>query len=117
MASVTFKIYKGSEFNGSGDDKSAWIPAYKEGQIIFVKEQKKIYLDFDGDRTCYTPSGLNYVGVMDSGFEPDEPNTWKLKGEPFTPNDLDVVVYGTKEYLFRDNGWHEIGDESSPEWN
>ena len=39
MAKVTFKIVPaGKSFKDSGD-KSTWIPEYREGQLIFVRDQ------------------------------------------------------------------------------
>ena len=52
MASVSFKITNSSKFQGqglefvSGTNDGSFNPPYKEGQIIFVEGQGKIYLDF-----------------------------------------------------------------------
>jgi len=115
-AKVTFKII--SAENGFSAIPP-YTPEFKEGQIIFVKDRGKIYVDYDNERTCYTSSGINYVGIVVDDFDPTKSNTWKFKGKSstFTPNDLDMVVCGTKEYLYRNGGWHEIGDEDAPEWN
>lgn len=123
--SVTFKILKTGKVTCEGSDTQQLNPAYKEGQIIFAKEERKIYLDFGNERTCYTPevpknNGLNYLGIAQT---PPTKDGVLLNGhtEPTVPHINDMVVYETKEYLFRDgdNGadWYEIGDEETPSWN
>lgn len=135
MASVSFKIV--SKENESGfihqGNVQAMVPAYKDGQIIFVEGQNgngRIFLDFHNTRTCYTPSvssssstsGMNYVGI--SSTDPKTGVT--IDGQPYEPNEFDMVVYGKKEYMYRHGkdedghdlglGWYEIGNEASPEW-
>ena len=64
MAKVTFKIVAdGNPFELSSN-KDELVPPYNEGQIIFVEGLRKIYLDFHDARTCYTPSGINYLGIV-----------------------------------------------------
>lgn len=113
--SVSFKIYRDDGFCAEGEDTSDFVPKYKEGQIIFVQPLQKIYLDFDGKRTCYTPSGLNYVGV--SKKDPTNGSV-EIDSKPdYQPHEMDMVVYGKKEYMYRGNAWYEIGNEDAPEWN
>ena len=121
-APVTFKI--------TTQAKLGSVPQ-TDGQLIFVHDIAKIYLDYKGSRVCYTPDGgsssqggMNYIGIMDKGFEPDDSTTWKIGGESVVPNEKDVVVYGKKEYMYRkdqddDNKlkWMELGDEDTPTWN
>lgn len=123
MASVTFKILKNDNVTWADSDNQKWTPAYKEGQIIFAKGEKKIYLDFDGDRTCYTPdvssNGMNFIGIVD---EKPTGGTVKIGGKDVIVRENDMVVFGTKEYIYRkdkggNSGWFEIGDESAPEWS
>lgn len=50
---VSFKIISdGSPFTLS-ENPDDLVPAYNDGQIIFVEAEKKIYLDFHNARTCY----------------------------------------------------------------
>lgn len=118
-AKVTFKIIT--------NDKLSSLPVV-DGQLIFVEDKGKIYLDYHNGRKCYTPDGgsstggLNYIGIMDEGFKPEKENTWKIGGERIYPNINDMVVYEKKEYLYRkdkngDEGWFEIGDEEAPAWD
>ena len=62
MAKVTFKITTRDKFEHDN-------PPIVDGQIMFVanpdETMGKIYLDFNGKRQCFTPSGLNYVGIAD----------------------------------------------------
>lgn len=129
MASkVSFKITINEKFTcpedtyneGVNDDE--FKPAYKSGQLIFVEDLGKIYLDFHGLRKCYTPistihNGLNYIGISET-----DPITVgvTIDGQLITPSEKDMVVFGTKEYIYRDgtNGleWYELGNESSPAW-
>lgn len=117
-APVTFKI--------TTQAKLGSVPQ-TDGQLIFVHDIAKIYLDYKGSRVCYTPDGgsstggLNYIGIMDEGFKPENENTWKIDGERIYPNINDMVVFGTKEYIYRKGSddqlsWFEIGDESEPSW-
>lgn len=122
---VSFKIVsKDSEFTLS-ENKDELVPAYHEGQIIFSEGLQKIFLDFHDTRTCYAsgisdvPTGvMNYLGLSDT--DPTKKPV-EVNGQVITPKPNDMVVYGTKEYLYRngDNGtgWYEIGDEDSPGWN
>jgi len=126
MATVTFKILKNDYVASSDPDNQKWTPAYKTGQIIFAKKEGKIYLDFDDDRTCYTPDvpssssgGMNYLGIADK--LPDGNNVILKGGESVTAKEKDMIVVGTKEYIYRkgDNGvlgWFEVGDEAAPTW-
>jgi photosystem II stability/assembly factor-like uncharacterized protein len=97
-AKVTFKIIT--------NDKLSSLPVV-DGQLIFVEDKGKIYLDYHNGRKCYTPDGgsstggLNYIGIMDEGFKPADSTTWKIGGELIVPNEKDVVVYGKKEYMWR----------------
>ena len=132
-AKVTFKIttQKDDKFTCPDDgvvtssNISQFKPPFSEGQLIFVEDIAKIYLDFHDKRLCYTPdipvyNGLNYLGIAQ---EKPTKNGVILEGHSVTiiPRINDMVVYKTKEYLYRNgnNGedWYEIGDEDSPEWN
>ena len=125
-AKVTFKITSKENFKTTDEQYSASIaskfsPTYVEGQITFVEGLQEIYLDFHGYRKCYsTPqeSGMNYVGI--STTDPTT-GTVTIDGEVLQPRLKDVVAYKNKEYLYRNGssgeGWYEIGDEDSPEWN
>lgn len=99
------------------------MPDISNGQLIFVEDEKKIYLDFHGERKCYTPdvsNAMNYIGVFDtdSDFNPTKPETWIIGGETIgTPKEKDIAVFGTKEFMFRGGRWWEIGDEDAPTWN
>jgi hypothetical protein len=124
-AKVTFKIVSEDKFN---PDKSYNKPAFVDGQLIFVPGDNgfgKIYLDYNNERTCYTPeggsvsNGLNYVGI--STTDPAS-GIVTIDGDEYSPHEKDVVVYGKKEYLYRkdkngDEGWFEIGDEEAPAWD
>jgi hypothetical protein len=128
MATVTFKIVQdGKTFVGpDGVDKSEWVPAYKEGQLIFVEKEQKIYLDFGNTRQCYASGGISERTMNYIGISTDNPTKGKAKVDGKTidePKPNDMVVYGKKEYLWRlgedgiTYGWYEIGDEEAPEWN
>ena len=123
---VTFKIVSEDNFD---PDISENKPALVNGQLIFVPGDNgfgKIYLDYKGTRTCYTPEGgsggasqgaLNYIGI--STTDPTKGVT--IDGSPYTkPNLNDMVVWEKKEYMYRagenGTGWYELGDEDAPEW-
>lgn len=133
MATVTFKIVKkGKQFKDSGN-LSDWVPAYKEGQLIFVADRQKIYLDFENTRTCYGSGvsgsagggNMNYLGITTTDPTTAVEGVVVINGEDITPNLNDVVVYGTKEYIWRQGvdgnnntvtKWFEVGDEDAPTW-
>lgn len=76
-APVTFKITTQAKLNS--------VPK-TDGQLIFVHDIAKIYLDYKGNRVCYTPDvssqgGMNYLGIMDNGFKPNDDTTWKIGGK------------------------------------
>ena len=80
----------------------------------------KIYLDFHNFRNCYTAEGSSggIDGIKYKGISSTDPlvDGATVNGLPFTPQIGDMVVYGSKEYLWRygDNGhagWFEMGDE------
>ena len=112
----------------TGETENLFKPRYSEGQIIFVEDEGNIYLDFHGWRKCYTkgegmdPTNIRFLGVSD-----DDPalapasGTIHINGAEVTPKSNDMVVYNTKEYLYRDGtngeGWYEIGDEDEPTWS
>lgn len=129
MASkVTFKITKESKFSApeelySPETALLFKPEYQTGQIIFVEDLGKIYVDFHNARVCYTavsaPStGINYLGISTT-----DPTTGvvTILGEIIVPNEKDLCVFGTKEYLYRKGedgvpAWYEVGDEDTPAW-
>ena len=126
MASVSFKITNSSKFQGhglefvSGTNDESFNPPYKEGQIIFVEGQGRIYLDFHNFRQCYSQEGQSGTveGIRYKGISSTNPLTdgATLNGLPFTPQVGDLVVFGSQEFLYRygDNGqpgWFEMGDE------
>lgn len=122
---VTFKITTQAKFEEEE-------PAIVNGQILFVAnsdgETGKIYLDFNDIRQCYTSDGtmgLNYIGISTTN---PKSGTVTVDGVVIQAREKDMVVYKTKEYLYRKSGekdgdgkdilgWYEIGDEDSPEWN
>lgn len=119
---VSFKIITAERFKMDGE-QSTWVPAYRQGQIIFVEDnnESKIWLDFHGQRTCYSgfgsggaSNGINYVGI--SSTDPLG-GIVTVNGVVYSPSKNDMVVYDTKEYLYRDDGqgnlgWFELGDET-----
>ena len=128
-AKVSFKITTGEKFKMpqdgeyTGSNGNQFSPAYCPGQITFVENLGKIYLDFHNYRQCYTPigslhNGLNYLGI--STTDPTT-GTVTINGTVIIPNEKDMVVFGKKEYIYRadengDLGWFELGNEDSPEW-
>ena len=60
MAKVSFKITTEDNFEPSSPPIN--------GQITFVMNSAtktgKIYVDFNDERICYTPSGINYLGIV-----------------------------------------------------
>lgn len=129
---ISFKITNSRNFVGEGDT-SQFRPSYRVGQLVFVEDAKKLYLDFHGARTCYSSgegssgsgpvqtdaNSLHYVGISTTN-----PTTGKvlLQGSStaHVPSKNDVVVYGVKEYLYREGddgslGWYEIGDDNAAE--
>lgn len=49
-------------------------------------------------------------------------STWKVDGHGIEPEERDLIVYNSKEYLYRKGedgilAWFEIGDEESPSWS
>lgn len=128
-AKVSFKITTGERFKMpedgeyNGTNGSQFSPLYCPGQITFVENVGKIYLDFHNFRKCYTPigsahNGLNYLGI--STTDPTT-GTVTINGAVIIPNEKDMVVFGKKEYLYRkdergDLWWFELGNEDNPEW-
>ena len=105
-------------------------PSYSTGQIIFVEDEGNIYLDFHNYRKCYTkgegadPSNVRYLGVADEDPSLNPTSPVKINGKTITPRPNDMVAFGTKEFLWReDKGragtfrWFEVGDEDAPEWD
>lgn len=99
---VTFKITSEEKFSENIADNK---PAYSAGQIIFVEGLNRIYLDFHGTRTCYTSSydGLRFIGVSET-VPTSSAVIIKGKVNPVTAHVNDMVVVGTKEYLYRYGG-------------
>ena len=128
MAKVTFKFTDSEpEHFKLSDDIDELIPPYVEGQILFVQgeDEGRIFLDFKNSRMCYSGVSssmlgkqVNFIGI--SSTDPSS-GTATVGGQAISPNINDMVVYGKKEYLYRNGengpGWYEIGDEESPEWN
>lgn len=128
---VTFKITSVNRFTHPSvpyqpATANQFVPKYVEGQIIFVEDLGQIFLDFHDYRVCYSQSikdagGIRYLGIADSGFNPDMKSTWIVGGKLIEPEERDIIVYQSKEYMYRkgENGilaWFEIGDEQSPTW-
>lgn len=121
-AKVTFKITKSDGFRVS----EPFNPPYVAGQITFVEDTGGIYVDFHGQRKQYgkTTSGINYIGIaLEDPSKIPPPGTVEIKDiGSYTPSNNDMVVYNSKEYLWRVGqngayGWFEVGDEESPEWH
>lgn len=127
---VSFTITKSNKFNGTGN-VGQFRPSYSTGQIIFVEDTGKIYLDFHNKRTCYTPDimvqpvsdgGIKFIGV--SSIDPTGPvgldGTITIGSTTVTPKIGDMVAWNKKEYIFRngDDGqkWYELGDEDELSW-
>lgn len=128
-AKVSFKITTDEKFKSpqsgeyTGDNGNQFSPAYCPGQITFVENVGKIYLDFHGYRKCYTPIGSNHNGLNYLGISTTDPTTGTvtINGNEIIPSEKDMVVFGKKEYLYRKGedgvlGWFELGNEDSPEW-
>jgi hypothetical protein len=129
---VQFKLTSSSNFNCpnveySTSTASQFRPAYSAGQLIFVEDTKNIYLDFHNWRKCYTEAGgsatgseINYRGI--STTNPTS-GTVTINGQVISPAPNDMVVFGEKEYLYRQGGanneygWYEIGDEEELTWS
>lgn len=114
----------------TSETKDQFKPAYSAGQIIFVEDTGRIYLDFHNHRRCYTPdiSGLEsqiaslshttkFIGTADG--DPTLGNV-TIGGKAISPNIGDIVSFGKKEYLYRKGElgetWYEIGDEDEMTW-
>ena len=140
-AKVSFKITNDGKFvNVAPEDlvdgvlteeqKSGLNPTYQDGQLIFVETvaepgKGKVYLDYHNRRTCYTPEfiattsdGLRYIGIASA--DPTE-GAFTISGKPgYSPEENDIVVFGTKEFLYRKGedgelGWFQLGDEETDE--
>lgn len=109
----------------STDTANLFHPGYATGQIIFVEDMGQIYLDFHNWRRCYSIStydrkeGIKYLGISTT-----DPTTGvvTVEGIVVTPEANNMVVFGTKEYIYRKGknnvlGWYELGDEDEPGWN
>lgn len=129
MASkVTFKITRDNKFSApeelySAETSLQFKPAYQSGQIIFVEDTGKIYVDFHNARVCYTATSVPSTGINYLGISTTDPKggTVTILGNVITPHEKDLVVFGTKEYLYRKGedgvlAWYEIGDENTPAW-
>ena len=117
---VSFKITKDAKLGGIG---------ITNGQIIFVEDTRKLYLDFHGNRVCYSGDEVApiipepeigtmvFKGIADA--DPLTSESFNLVGnnEAYVPKEGDTVSFGTKECIYRKDEegnlkWFEIGDES-----
>lgn len=100
-------------------------PQYATGQIIFVEDVGQIFLDFHNWRRCYSASAedrsesMRYLGISSTN---PENGTVTIDGKVIDPKANNMVVYGSKEYIYRKGTdgefkWYEIGDEDEPGWN
>ena len=127
---VQFKLTVKSKFTCpdveySPTTANLFKPAYSTGQIIFVEDEGQIFLDFHNWRKCYSASaedrkgGIKYLGI--STTDPAT-GTVTVDGNVVTPKTNDMVVFGTKEYIYRKGAdgtykWYEMGDEDAPGWH
>lgn len=84
---------------------------------------KTIALDFSGlsgkiSGIENTISGLSnavhFVGVTTTALvDNSETKTIKVNNEDYTAAKGDVVIYGSKEFVFDGSKWHELGDTSA----
>lgn len=122
MANSTNKIPV--SFKLTRSDK---LPEYHDGQIIFVENEQKIYLDFHGERVCYSGDGSSisnatrYMGIAN-----EDPGETKLFSTSLHPEvfaseddipDNAIVAYDKKEYMWRkdetgEKNWYPLGDET-----
>ena len=119
-----FKCPDNGYYDGHNDDQ--FYPSFTPGQIIFVEDIGKLYVDFHAYRKCYSGSGgvapsnsLNYVGI--STEDPTKKVTIAGKAD-YEPSLNDIVVYQSKEFIYRyglkdtEPHWYELGDEDSLNW-
>ena len=143
-AKVTFKI----DSVGTGgftpctgvkwtpETASQFHPSYSSGQIIFVEDTQRIYVDFHNYRVEYgsqNGGGGNAKTFKFQGTAKTSPaeitsTTGEIElidGTKFIPNEFDVLAYKKKEYAWRMDTesnppkmrWLELGDEHAPEWD
>ena len=124
MANVTFKITSTTK---GFTTVYPYTPAYVPGQLIFLEDKGQIWLDFHGERKQYSGSrgsGMNYIGISTTNPTTEGAT---VEGVKITnPSLNDMVVYNTKEYLWRTGldkdgkpigpFWFEVGDEEVPSW-
>ena len=58
-------------------------------------------------------SAIKYIGVSTTEITDGGTETPTIGGNPYIPNNGDVVLYGGKEFLWTGTTWEELGDESS----
>lgn len=113
------------EVEYSPTTQNLFKPPYSTGQIIFVEDEGQIFLDFHNWRRCYSVSDGDRKGSMRYlGISTTDPTTGTVTvdGKVVEPKGTDLVVFGTKEYIYRKGvdgkfNWYEIGDEDEPCWN
>lgn len=109
----------------STETANLFKPAYSTGQIIFVEDIGQLYLDFHNWRRCYSTSdedrkeSMRYLGI--SSTDPAK-GTVTIDGKVVEPKANDMVVFGTKEFIYRTGTdgvlkWYEMGDEEAPSWD
>lgn len=124
-AKVSFKM--ASVKTGFSAKAGELNPSYSDGQIIFVEDLGKIYVDFHNMRTCYTPNSLNYVGISKVNPENagEDGEVTLIDNTTIKPKINDLVVWGKKEFIWREGKegnntvtrWFELGDEDAPQWS
>ena len=62
---------------------------------------------------------MNYLGIAKN--KPSDQNVTLIDDTSVIAKEKDMVVVGTKEYIYRKDkngviGWFEIGDEDAPTW-
>lgn len=58
---------------------------------------------------------VHFMGLVDN--DPTSGQQLHIGDQPYSPRENDVVRYNTKEFIYKDGEWQEIGDENVPAWN
>lgn len=57
---------------------------------------------------------MRFIGVAER--DPTTGPGFKVDGNDYEPSENDVVRFKTKEYVYRNENWQELGDEEAPSW-
>lgn len=112
--------YNEGPYGPNGEDKSLWKFFHTRwspggGGSAFDSECKEALLDIRDTIVEQDKNIMRFMGVSET--DPTKGGDLVVDGKPYEPRENEVIRFRTKEFVYRNSEWKEMGDEEAPSWN